>query len=131
MDGVKKRSRSAWGSVKKTTTRAMATAVSSGDDLTDFQSQPRFGLRVGLGLQCGRCCCCCAALATLQPIFIFIFILFLYLHSYMFACLSVCPTLSLSHSLFVCSINFAGRSCEPMVTAVAVTVATGRGARQV
>lgn len=117
------------------TAGAMATAVSSGDDLTDFQSQPRSGQRLvspagGRGRR--RSCSSvrvefalwsllllrCAALATLQPIFIFIFILFLYLHCRtcllvsLSHCLSVCPlflSLCLSHSLFVCSINF----CRP------------------
>lgn len=130
---------------------AMATAVSSGDDLTDFQSQPRSGQRLvsPAGGRGGRSSCSsvrvefalwsllllrCAALATLQPIFIFIFILFLYLHcrTCLLVTLSVClPSLSLFVSLTLClfaASTFAGRSSEPTVTATS-TRGVARGGR--
>lgn len=109
-DGKTNPQRAERGTVKKTTAGAMATAVSSGDDLTDFQSQPRSGQRLvstaggrgrgvsvqfGLSLLCGRCWLLLLLLLRClghfaADIYIYFYFIFIFTLSYMFACLSVC-----------------------------------------
>lgn len=161
IDGDKKETakKNQRGAGRGYSTGAMATAVSSGDDLTDFQSQPRSGQRLvspagergrrgvavqfGLSLLCGRCCCCWAALRCLghfaADIYIYFYFIFIFTLSYMFACLtvslSVCPLsrpsfVSLTLCLFAAS-TFAGcRSSEPTVTATS-TRGVARGGRNI
>lgn len=137
-------------------TGAMATAVSSGDDLTDFQSQPRSGQRFvsPAGGRGGRSSCSsvrvefalwsllllgCAALPwPLCSRYLYLFLFYFYIYTVVHVCLSHCltvclsalsfsPFVSLTLCLFAAS-TFAGRSSEPTVTATS-TRGVARGGR--
>lgn len=109
-------------------TGAMATAVSSGDDLTDFQSQPRSGQRLvspAVGRGGRRSCssvrvkfalwsllllgCCCAALPwPLCSRYLYLFLFYFYIYTVVHVCLSHCLTVclsALSFSPFVFSLS--------------------------
>lgn len=92
----------------------MATAVSSGDDLTDFQSQPpseprlvgQWHWTVGSGccaaVGCGCWPRCSSLLGCHFAADIYLYLFYFYIYTGVHVCLSVYPSVA----LFVCSVNF-------------------------